>query len=182
MAGYLNKVCLIGNVGQDPELNDLSKGGIVANFSLATSESWKDKNSGEKKERTEWHRIVVFSEGLCNVIEQYVRKGMRLYVEGQLQTRKWQDKDGNDRYSTEVVLTGFDAKLIMLDRGSSSDRDPNGNADRPGNKKPGDSYAEKSGGTARDRQNGGGSVGYGRDKPAGDGGSFGRALDDEIPF
>lgn len=158
MAGYLNKVCLIGNVGADPELNTLNSGVIVANFTLATSESWKDKSTGEKKERTEWHRIVVWSEGLCSVIEQYVRKGMRLYVEGQLQTRKWQDQNGNDRYSTEVVLTGFDAKLLMLDRGGSGgNRDPNDNASRPGDKAGG--YAEQSGG----------------------GGSQ-ADLDDEIPF
>lgn len=156
MAGSLNKVCLIGHVGGDPEINNLNSGSVVANFSLATSESWKDKNSGEKKERTEWHRIVVWNDGLCGVIEQYVRKGMKLYVEGQLQTRKWQDKDGNDRYSTEVVLTGFDAKLLMLDRGGNGgNRDPNDNASRPGNKSGG--YAEQSGGSSA-------------------------ALDDEIPF
>lgn len=152
MAGYLNKVCLIGNVGQDPEIKNLTNGGVVANFSLATSESWKDKQTGEKKERTEWHRVVVFQEGLCGVIETYVRKGMRLYIEGGLQTRKWQDKDGNDRYSTEVVLTGFDAKLIMLDRGGGSEgRDPKGNSERPGNRA-GGSYGEQSGGTTRQRE------------------------------
>lgn len=181
MAGSLNKVMLIGHVGQDPEINKLNNGGIVANFSIATSESWKDKNTGEKKERTEWHRIVVFSEGLCGVIEQYVRKGQKLYIEGELQTRKW-EKDGIERYSTEIVLTGFDAKLLMLDRASGGgDRDPNGNADRPGNKA-GGGYAEKSGGTARQSQGQGDNrEGFSRQR-GGETQSRLRELDDEIPF
>jgi single-strand DNA-binding protein len=111
----LNKVELIGNLGQDPEVRNLPSGGKVVNLSIATSESWKDKNSGERKERTEWHRVVIFSEGLGKVAEQYLHKGSKVYLEGQLQTRKWTDKDDVERYSTEVVLQGFGAKLIMLD-------------------------------------------------------------------
>ncbi len=115
MAGSVNKVILVGNLGADPEIRRTQDGRPIANFSVATSESWRDKNSGERKERTEWHRVVVFSEGLCRVIEQYVKKGSKVYLEGQLQTRKWQDKDGNDRWSTEVVLQGFNSTLTMLD-------------------------------------------------------------------
>lgn len=105
----------IGNLGSDPEIRAMTNGNKVANFSVACSESWRDKSSGERKERTEWVRIVVWSEGLVKVIEQYLKKGSKVYLEGQLQTRKWQDKDGRDQYTTEVVLQGFDAKLIMLD-------------------------------------------------------------------
>lgn len=111
----LNKVTLIGNVGKEPEIRQTQGGNSIANLSIATAETWKDKNSGQKKERTEWHNIVVYSEGLVKVIQSYVKKGSKLYVEGQLQTRKWQDKDGKDRYSTEVVLQGYNAKLLMLD-------------------------------------------------------------------
>lgn len=133
MAGHLNRVQLIGNVGGDPEIKNLTNGGMVANFSIATSESWKDKATGEKKERTEWHRIVVWNEGLINVIEQYVRKGSKLMVEGELQTRKW-EKDGVDHYSTEVVLTGFKSTLILLgDGGGRRAAAGGGEAERPGN-------------------------------------------------
>ncbi len=114
MAGSLNKVMLIGNVGADPEIRSFQNGGKVANIRLATSENWKDK-SGERQERTEWHTVAIFSEGLVNVVERYVKKGSKLFIEGQLQTRKWSDKDGNDRYSTEVVLRGFGGTLTMLD-------------------------------------------------------------------
>ncbi len=115
MAGSLNKVMLIGNLGKDPEVRSLPNGGKVVNFSIATSESWKDKNTGEKREKTEWHNIVIFGEGLVKVAEAYLKKGSKVYLEGQLQTRKWQDKEGHDRYSTEVVLQGFSAALTMLD-------------------------------------------------------------------
>src|SRR5690606_38680220 len=111
MAGSLNKVMLIGNVGADPEIRRTQDGRPIANLRLATSESWKDKNSGERKEKTEWHTVVCFNEGLCKVIEQYVNKGDKLYIEGSLQTRKWADKDGNDRYSTEIVLQAFNGTL-----------------------------------------------------------------------
>ncbi len=111
----LNKVTLIGHLGADPVIRYTQQGKPVASFSVATSEPWKDKKTGEKKERTEWHRCVCFSEKLCEIIEKYLKKGAKIYLEGQNQTRKWQDKDGNDRYSTEVVLQGFNAKLVMLD-------------------------------------------------------------------
>lgn len=145
MAGYLNKVMVLGNVGQDPEFRDVSTSVRVANLSIATTESWKDKATGEKKERTEWHRVTVWNEALVGVIEKYVKKGSKIYVEGQLQTRKWQDKDGKDRYSTEINLTGFDAKLILLGEAGGSGRgasDPNENANRPGNKAPAGAAAD----------------------------------------
>ena len=111
----LNKAQLIGNVGQDPKLSATKEGKEIASFSLATSESWKDKNTGEKQSKTEWHNMVVFSQGLVNVIKNYVKKGSKLYIEGKLHTRKWTDKNGIDKYTTEVVLQGFDSKLILLD-------------------------------------------------------------------
>lgn len=119
MAGSVNKVILVGNVGQDPEVRQFQNGGQVCSFSLATSENWKDKNTGERREKTEWHRISVFSEGLIRVVQSYVKKGSKLYIEGQLETRKWQDQNGQDRYSTEVVLRGFGATLTMLDSRNS---------------------------------------------------------------
>lgn len=115
MAGSVNKVILVGNLGADPEVRNLPSGGKVVNLSIATSESWRDRNSGERREKTEWHRVVIFSEGLAKVAEQYLRKGSKVYLEGQLQTRKWQDQSGADRYSTEVVLQGFNSNLTMLD-------------------------------------------------------------------
>lgn len=115
----LNKVTLIGNLGADPEVKDFSNGGKVCNLSIATSEQWKDKNTGEKREKTEWHRVAVFQEGLVRICEQYLKKGSTVYLEGKLQTRKWQDQSGADRYSTEIVLHGFDGKMVML--GGKSD-------------------------------------------------------------
>jgi single-strand DNA-binding protein len=115
MAGSVNKVILIGNLGKDPEIRRTQDGRPIANLSIATSESWRDKNSGERKEKTEWHRVVIFSEGLCRIAEQYLKKGSKVYVEGQLQTRKWTDKDNIERYSTEVVLQNFNSTLTMLD-------------------------------------------------------------------
>jgi single-strand DNA-binding protein len=115
MAGSVNKVILIGNLGKDPEIRRTQDGRPIANLSIATSESWRDKTTGERKEKTEWHRVVVFNEGLCKVIEQYLKKGAKVYLEGALQTRKWTDKDGHDKYSTEVVLQGFNSTLTMLD-------------------------------------------------------------------
>jgi len=121
MAGSVNKVILIGNLGADPEVRHTQDGRPIVNLRMATSESWRDKASGERKERTEWHRVVIFSEPLCRVAEQYLKKGSKIYVEGQLQTRKWQDQSGQDRYSTEVVLQGFNSALTMLDtRGGGS--------------------------------------------------------------
>lgn len=121
MSGSVNKCILVGNVGKDPEIRRTSDGRPIANLSIATSETWRDKNSGERKEKTEWHRVVIFNEGLCKIVEQYVRKGAKLYVEGQLQTRKWTDKDGADKYSTEVVLNGFHANITMLDGPAKAD-------------------------------------------------------------
>ncbi len=115
MAGSINKVILVGNLGADPEIRQTKDGKSIANLSVATSESWKDRNTGERREKTEWHRVVIFNEGLARVAEQYLRKGSKVYIEGQLQTRKWQDQNGQDRYTTEVVLQGFNSKLTMLD-------------------------------------------------------------------
>ena len=115
MAGSVNKVILVGNLGADPEIRRTQDGRPIANLRVATSESWRDRNTGERRERTEWHRVVVFNEGLCKVVENYLRKGSKVYIEGQLQTRKWQDQSGQDRYSTEVVLQGFNSTLTMLD-------------------------------------------------------------------
>ena len=123
MAGSVNKVILIGNLGADPEIRSLNSGDRVANLRIATSENWRDRASGERKEKTEWHRVVVFNEGLCKVIEQYLKKGAKVYLEGALQTRKWTDKDGVEKYSTEVVLQGFNSQLTMLDgRGGGGER------------------------------------------------------------
>ncbi|WP_334151639.1 single-stranded DNA-binding protein [Hyphomicrobium sp.] len=122
MGGSVNKVILIGNCGRDPEIRSTQSGSKIANLRIATSESWKDKHSGERKERTEWHSVVIFNENLVRVVEQYVSKGSKLYVEGQLQTRKWQDQSGQDRYSTEIVLQGFNGVLTMLDGKGSGDR------------------------------------------------------------
>jgi single-strand DNA-binding protein len=163
MAGSINKVILVGNLGKDPEIRHTQNGDKIANFSIATSESWKDKNSGERKERTEWHRIVVFNEHLADVVEKYLTKGSKVYVEGQLQTRKWQDQSGNDRYSTEIVLQRFRGELQMLD----SRADSTGGGERRGTS-----------GGARDQDNGGGGS-----EASGQGGSdFSRDLDDDIPF
>jgi single-strand DNA-binding protein len=115
MAGSVNKVILIGNLGADPEIRRTQDGRPIANLRIATSESWRDKATGERKEKTEWHRVVIFNEGLCRIAEQYLKKGSKVYLEGALQTRKWQDKDGQDKYSTEVVLQGFNSQLTMLD-------------------------------------------------------------------
>ena len=123
MAGSVNKVILVGNVGKDPETRTFSNGGKVCNFSMATSETWRDKQSGERRESTQWHNIAIFNENLINVVENYVKKGSKLYIEGQLQTRKWQDRDGNDRYTTEVVLQRFRGELVLLDsRGEGGGR------------------------------------------------------------
>jgi single-strand DNA-binding protein len=132
MAGSVNKVILVGNLGKDPEIRRTQDGRPIANLSIATSETWRDKNSGERKEKTEWHRVVIFNEGLCKVAEQYLKKGAKVYIEGALQTRKWTDQSGVEKYSTEVVLQGFNSTLTMLDgrsgggAGSSSGSDDSG--------------------------------------------------------
>ena len=126
MAGSLNKVQLIGRLGADPEIKQMVNGKNVARLSIATSQSWKDKNSGEKKEKTEWHKIVIFNEGLVNVVQQYLKKGANIYVEGQLSTRKWKDEaSGQDKYSTEVILQGYNSNLTMLDNRNRSDQSNN---------------------------------------------------------
>ena len=122
MAGSVNKVILIGNLGADPEIRRTQDGRPIANLRIATSESWKDKNTGERKEKTEWHRVVIFNEGLCRIAEQYLKKGSKVYIEGALQTRKWTDKDGVEKYSTEVVLQGFNSQLTMLDGKGGGER------------------------------------------------------------
>ena len=130
MAGSMNKVILIGNLGADPEVRSFQNGGKVANLRVATSETWKDKNTGERQERTEWHTVAIFSEGLVGVVERFLRKGSKVAIEGQLQTRKWQDQSGNDRYSTEVVIRGMGGTLTMLDgpQGGSGGGNASGNS------------------------------------------------------
>jgi single-strand DNA-binding protein len=125
MAGSVNKVIIVGNLGKDPEIRNTQTGAKIANFTVATSESWKDKSTGEHREKTEWHRIVVFNEGLAGIVERYIKKGSKVYIEGSLQTRKWQGNDGVDKYTTEVVLQGFNGTLTMLD--SKSDTGQAGN-------------------------------------------------------
>ena len=166
MAGSVNKVILVGNLGADPEIRRTQDGRPIANLRIATSETWRDKNTGERKEKTEWHRVVVFNEGLCKVIEQYLKKGAKVYIEGALQTRKWQDKDGQDRYSTEVVLQGFNSTLTMLDGrggGGSSGGGDFGGSDDFGSSGP-------SGGGQR------------RQPAMAGGGGRSNDMDDEIPF
>lgn len=124
MAGSVNKVILIGNLGADPEIRHTQDGNPICNLRIATSETWRDRNTGDRRERTEWHRVVIFSEGLCKIAEQYLRKGSKVYIEGQLQTRKWQDQSGQDRYSTEVVLQRFNSSLTMLDGRRDADSPP----------------------------------------------------------
>lgn len=180
MAGSVNKVILIGNLGADPEIRRTQDGRPIANLRIATSESWRDKNSGERKEKTEWHSVVIFNEGLCKVAEQYLKKGSTVYVEGQLQTRKWQDQSGADRYSTEVVLQGFNGNLTMLGgRGDSAGGARGGNdfggADYGG----GGGY--DGGYSAPAPSRGGASGGASRGGSAPSGG-FSRDLDDDIPF
>lgn len=124
MSGSVNKAIIIGNLGKDPEIRQTQDGKAICNMTVATSESWKDRNTGERKERTEWHRVVIFNDGLARIAEKYLRKGSKVYVEGQIQTRKWTDKDGQDRYSTEIVLQGFGSTLAMLDGKSADDDRP----------------------------------------------------------
>jgi single-strand DNA-binding protein len=167
MAGSVNKVILIGNLGADPEVKSFQNGGRIANLRIATSENWKDKATGERKERTEWHTVVLQSDGLVGVAERYLRKGSKVYIEGQLRTRKWQDQSGNDRYSTEVSVGGIGGVLTMLDGA------PGGGGQRGG----GDFEGGSRGGSGGGWNQGGGSSGGGA--PAG---GFGDDLDDDIPF
>jgi single-strand DNA-binding protein len=183
MAGSVNKVILVGNVGKDPEIRRTQDGRPIANLSLATSETWRDKATGERKEKTEWHRVVIFSEPLCKVVEQYVKKGAKLYIEGALQTRKWTDQSGAEKYSTEVVLQGFNGSLTMLDGAGG------GRGASVGMQESGGDYDAGFGGGGGSNFGGGG---YSEPAPkrvtkTGGGaaaakGSFDKALDDEIPF
>jgi len=173
MAGSVNKVILVGNLGADPEIRRTQDGRPIANLSVATSESWRDKNSGERREKTEWHRVVIFNEGLCKIAESYLKKGSKVYLEGQLQTRKWQDQSGQDKYSTEVVLQGFNGNLTMLD----------------GRNEGGGGGMSGGGGGRGGDYGGGGDFGGGpsggdRGGPSGGSRSGGtsRDLDDDIPF
>ena len=168
MAGSVNKVILVGNLGADPEIRRTQDGRPIANFSVATSESWRDRNTGERREKTEWHRVVCFNEGLCKVIEQYVKKGSKVYIEGQLQTRKWQDQSGQDKYTTEVVLQGFNSNLTMLDSRNQDGGFGGG----------GGGGGDFGGGYGGGDQGGGGFPGGG----SGGGGGGGGDMDDEIPF
>ena len=179
MAGSLNKVMLIGNLGQDPEIKSFQNGGKVCNLRIATSETWKDRNSGERQERTEWHSVAIFSEGLVNVAERYLRKGSKVFIEGKLQTRKWQDQSGNDRYSTEVVLRGFDGTLTMLD-GAQGGGGGGGQRGGGGGGNWAPSGGQDDGGSGGGwNQGGGGSGGQGGSSG---GGSNYDDLDDDIPF
>ena len=183
MAGSVNKVIIIGNLGRDPEVRTFQNGGKVCNLRIATSETWKDKNSGERKERTEWHSVAIFSEPLARVAEQYLRKGSKVYIEGQLETRKWQDQSGQDRYSTEVVLRPYTSTLTMLDgRGDNA-----GGGGGYGGGQGGGGYDQGGGGYGGGGNQGGGygggdqGGGYGGGNQGG-GGAPSRDLDDEIPF
>ena len=171
MAGSVNKVIIVGNLGADPEVKSFQNGGRVCNLRIATSEDWKDKNTGEKKERTEWHQVVLSTDGLVGVAERYLRKGSKVYIEGQLQTRKWQDASGNDRYTTEIRVGGFDGKLVMLDgaKGGSG-----------GGSSDGWSGGSPSGGGAP--AGGGGQSGSNWSGGSSGGGDFDNDLDDDVPF
>ncbi len=175
MAGSVNKVILVGNLGADPEIRRLNSGDPVVNIRIATSESWRDKNSGERKEKTEWHNVVIFNDGIAKVAEQYLKKGMKVYVEGQLQTRKW-EKDGVERYTTEIVLQKFRGELQMLDaRGQGEGGQVGGYSG--GAKSGGSDFGQSSPNDSYSR--GGGASGGGGNRG---GGGSSRELDDEIPF
>ena len=170
MAGSVNKVILVGNLGKDPEVRSFQNGGKVCNFSLATSENWKDKNSGERREKTEWHNIAIFNENLVRIAEQYLKKGSKVYLEGSMQTRKWQDQAGADKYTTEVVLQNFNGTLVLLDRaegGAGGGSRGGGGSDWNQDSAPRGSFG--GGGAAR---------GGGASRP----GAFDSDLDDDVPF
>lgn len=190
MAGSVNKVILVGNLGADPEIRRTQDGKPIANLRIATSETWRDRTSGERREKTEWHRVVIFNEGLCKVAENYLRKGSKVYLEGQLQTRKWQDQSGQDKYSTEIVLQGFNSSLTMLDGrgegggqgGGGSDYGSGGSGGGGG----GGGYDQGSGGGSGGGFGGGSGGGSGGSSGGGFGGGSGGGgagpMDDEIPF
>lgn len=178
MAGSVNKVILVGNVGRDPEIRRMGDGKPVVNLSIATSETWKDRNTGERKEKTEWHRVVIFNENIARVVEQYVKKGSKLYIEGALQTRKWTDQSGVEKYTTEIVIQAFNGQLTLLDSAG-------------GNRGGGDDYGNSGGGfgdeplnpylDAPNASSSGQGGGFDR-KPSGGGQKMADVLDDEIPF
>jgi len=170
MAGSVNKVILVGNLGKDPETRTFANGGKVVSFSLATSENWKDRASGERKEKTEWHNVSIFSEGLAGVAERFLRKGSKVYLEGQLETRKWQDQSGNDRYTTDVVLRNFNSSMVLLDGRGEGGGGGGGGGGR--------SYDEGGGFGGSGYGGGGGSKPQSRPQPA----AFDSDLDDDVPF
>jgi len=170
MAGSVNKVILVGNLGKDPEIRRTQDGRPIANLRIATSETWRDKSTGERREKTEWHSVVIFNENLCKIAEQYLRKGSKVFIEGALQTRKWQDQSGQDRYSTEVVLQGFNGNLTMLD-GRAGGMAENGQSDYGGDMGGGGGYSDAPPARAPARSGGSRSSA-----------SFDKQLDDEIPF
>jgi single-strand DNA-binding protein len=171
MAGSVNKVILVGNLGADPEVKSFQNGGRICNLRIATSEDWKDRTTGEKKERTEWHSVVLQSDGLVGVAERFLRKGSKVYIEGQLRTRKWQDQSGNDRYTTEVSIGGYDGKLVMLDGAKGGQGGGNDGWSGGGSSSGGGGGGGQSGGGNWQ----GGSSGFG-------GGGFNDDLDDDVPF
>ncbi len=171
MAGSVNKVILVGNLGADPEIRRLNSGDPVVNMRIATSESWRDKQSGERKEKTEWHNVVIFNDQLAKVAEQYLKKGAKVYIEGQIQTRKWQDQTGNDRYTTEIVLQKYRGELQMLDSRGGGDGGQVSYGGGGGGRSQGSDFGQ----SGPDDRGGGGSRGGG-------GGGGSRDLDDEIPF
>lgn len=173
MAGSVNKVILVGNLGADPEVKSFANGGKIANLRVATSENWKDRTTGERKERTEWHSVVLQSDGLISVAERFLRKGSKVYLEGQLRTRKWQDQSGNDRYSTEISVGGFDGKLVMLDGASGGGG---------GRSNDGWGGGQSGGGSSGGGWNQGGNDFGGGSGGAGGGSPFDNDLDDEVPF
>jgi len=172
MAGSVNKVIIVGNLGADPEVKSFQNGGRICNLRIATSEDWKDRTTGEKKERTEWHSVVLQSDGLVGVAERFLKKGSKVYIEGQLRTRKWQDQSGNDRYTTEISVAGFDGKLVMLDsaRGGSGGSGNDGWSGGSSGGGHGSGSSGQGGGNWS-----GGSSGFG-------GGDFDNDLDDDVPF
>ncbi|MFM5952940.1 MAG: single-stranded DNA-binding protein [Novosphingobium sp.] len=178
MAGSVNKVILIGNLGADPEVKSFQNGGRIANLRIATSENWKDKNTGERKERTEWHTVVLNSDGLVGVAERFLRKGSKVYIEGQLRTRKWQDQSGNDRYSTEISVGGNQGVLTMLDGAPGGGQGGGGGNYGGGQRSGGGDFGGSSSGGQR---SGGGGFGGGQ-QGGGAAGGFADDLDDDIPF
>ena len=172
MAGSVNKVILVGNLGRDPESRSFQNGGKVVNLRIATSETWKDRNSGERREKTEWHSVAIFNEALANTAERFLRKGSKVYIEGQLQTRKWQDQSGQDSYSTEIVLQGFNAVLVLLDRREGEGGGRGGWDEDAGGGDFNSSFVGSGGGSR------GGGSGGGSSRPA----AFDSDLDDDVPF